>query len=211
MSPRADRGTADVLDYQHVPACDAAASPRAHEGAGGDRPRRRAQAPARLRRPREPAVHRSHLPGSAQVRSTTPLREARLLTMARLAADGAPSCLSVSLRSGIVWGAVVISLTFFARASGRYPTQHDAGRHVQRHVHPQGHDGVRERMVRHPLPVILSSWYVWYSRAPAVSRSMAMDTRVYHDPETFKPERFLPGPHGGPEMFPHASFGFGRR
>lgn len=40
---------------------------------------------------------------------------------------------------------------------------------------------------------------------------MAMDTRVYHDPETFKPERFLPGPHGGPEMFPHASFGFGRR
>ena len=42
-------------------------------------------------------------------------------------------------------------------------------------------------------------------------RSMAMDTRVYHDPEMFKPERFLPGPHGGPEQFPHASFGFGRR
>ncbi|TBU28897.1 cytochrome P450 [Dichomitus squalens] len=41
--------------------------------------------------------------------------------------------------------------------------------------------------------------------------SMAMDTRVYHDPEVFKPERFLPGPHGPPEQFPHASFGFGRR
>ncbi|KAJ8488284.1 hypothetical protein ONZ51_g3644 [Trametes cubensis] len=41
--------------------------------------------------------------------------------------------------------------------------------------------------------------------------SMAMDTRVYHDPESFKPERFLPGSHGGPEPFPHASFGFGRR
>ena len=42
-------------------------------------------------------------------------------------------------------------------------------------------------------------------------RAMAMDTRVYHEPETFKPERFLPGPHGDPEQFPHASFGFGRR
>ncbi|TFK87371.1 cytochrome P450 [Polyporus arcularius HHB13444] len=41
--------------------------------------------------------------------------------------------------------------------------------------------------------------------------AMAMDARVYHDPETFKPERFLPGPHGAPEQFPYASFGFGRR
>ncbi|OSD02803.1 cytochrome P450 [Trametes coccinea BRFM310] len=41
--------------------------------------------------------------------------------------------------------------------------------------------------------------------------SMAMDERVYHDAGCFKPERFLPGPHGGPEPFPHASFGFGRR
>lgn len=38
-----------------------------------------------------------------------------------------------------------------------------------------------------------------------------MDPRVYHDPETFKPERFLSGLHGAPEQFPHASFGFGRR
>lgn len=42
-------------------------------------------------------------------------------------------------------------------------------------------------------------------------RAMAMDPRVYHDPETFKPERFLSGLHGAPEQFPHASFGFGRR
>ncbi|KAH9857798.1 cytochrome P450 [Lenzites betulinus] len=41
--------------------------------------------------------------------------------------------------------------------------------------------------------------------------AMCMDERVYHDPDTFKPERFLPGPHGAPEPFPHSTFGFGRR
>lgn len=60
------------------------------------------------------------------------------------------------------------------------------------------------------LPITYIHAHSWlFAEHP--TRSMAMDKRVYHDPELFQPERFLPGPHGGPEPFPHASFGFGRR
>ena len=40
---------------------------------------------------------------------------------------------------------------------------------------------------------------------------MLQDPETYADPTVFKPERFLPGPHG-PEMDPRkVVFGFGRR
>ena len=41
--------------------------------------------------------------------------------------------------------------------------------------------------------------------------AMLHNEETYPDSFAFKPERFLPGPHGDPEQFPHASFGFGRR
>lgn len=43
-------------------------------------------------------------------------------------------------------------------------------------------------------------------------RSMTWDEEKYHDPQTFKPERFLPKPEGAGETFsPSAIFGWGRR
>ncbi|KAI0768404.1 cytochrome P450 [Irpex lacteus] len=46
----------------------------------------------------------------------------------------------------------------------------------------------------------------------ANSRSITWDPRNFHDPQTFKPERYLPKPEGEGEIFPMNSvFGWGRR
>ncbi|KAL4252099.1 cytochrome P450 family protein [Abortiporus biennis] len=42
-------------------------------------------------------------------------------------------------------------------------------------------------------------------------RYMLSDPNTYHDPQSFKPERFLPKPHGYGEPLPTSVFGFGRR
>ncbi|KAJ3485910.1 hypothetical protein NLI96_g4615 [Meripilus lineatus] len=42
-------------------------------------------------------------------------------------------------------------------------------------------------------------------------RSMTLDPRVYREPHTFWPERFLPQPAGPGEPQPECAFGFGRR
>ena len=45
-----------------------------------------------------------------------------------------------------------------------------------------------------------------------LGRSMTWDERHYHDPRSFKPERFLPKPEGAGETFPQGiTFGWGRR
>ena len=40
---------------------------------------------------------------------------------------------------------------------------------------------------------------------------MMMDESVYHCPQTFYPERYLPKPEGNGEPIPGGVFGFGRR
>ncbi|EKM55771.1 uncharacterized protein PHACADRAFT_195823 [Phanerochaete carnosa HHB-10118-sp] len=46
----------------------------------------------------------------------------------------------------------------------------------------------------------------------ANARSITWDERHFHDPLTFKPERFLPKPEGAGEVFPQGGiFGWGRR
>lgn len=45
----------------------------------------------------------------------------------------------------------------------------------------------------------------------ANTRYMMMNPKVYHDPHSFNPERFLPKPAGRGEPIPNSTFGFGRR
>lgn len=48
-------------------------------------------------------------------------------------------------------------------------------------------------------------------RTDGLHRSMTLDPRVYREPHTFWPERFLPQPAGPGEPQPECAFGFGRR
>ncbi len=46
---------------------------------------------------------------------------------------------------------------------------------------------------------------------PSAPRAISLDESVYHDPERFYPERFLPKPVGRGEPHFGAAFGYGRR
>lgn len=53
----------------------------------------------------------------------------------------------------------------------------------------------------------MSRTYVYYN-----NHAMSKDTRVYKNPETFNPDRYIPKDQGGDgEPFLVGPFGFGRR
>ncbi|KAF8064423.1 cytochrome P450 [Lyophyllum atratum] len=45
----------------------------------------------------------------------------------------------------------------------------------------------------------------------ANTRGMTLDERIYRDPHSFNPSRYLPKPEGNGEPYPSGPFGFGRR